>query len=48
MIYAARFDTMRALLGYLTENCCEGPPIQCGPAGKRGRAVILAKKDGVA
>ncbi len=48
MIYAARFDTMRALLGYLTENCCEGPPNQCEPAGKTGRAVILAKKDGVA
>ena len=24
MIYAAQFDTMNALLGYLTENCCGG------------------------
>jgi ArsR family transcriptional regulator, arsenate/arsenite/antimonite-responsive transcriptional repressor len=24
MIYAAQFDTMNALLGYLTENCCQG------------------------
>ena len=24
MIYAARFDTMNALLGFLTENCCQG------------------------
>src|SRR3974377_172571 len=24
MIYAARFDRMTALLGYLTENCCQG------------------------
>ena len=48
MIYAARFDTMRALLGYLTENCCEGPPNRCGPASKTGRAVILSNKDGVA
>jgi ArsR family transcriptional regulator len=24
MIYAARFDTMNGLLGYLTENCCQG------------------------
>src|ERR1043166_3737957 len=24
MIYAARYDSMRALLAYLTENCCEG------------------------
>jgi ArsR family transcriptional regulator, arsenate/arsenite/antimonite-responsive transcriptional repressor len=23
MIYAARFDTMNGLLGYLTENCCQ-------------------------
>ena len=23
MIYAARFETMNALLGYLTENCCK-------------------------
>ncbi len=24
MIYAARFDTMNDLLGYLTQNCCGG------------------------
>ena len=24
MIYAARYDTMNALLGYLSENCCAG------------------------
>ena len=24
MIYAARYETMNALLGYLTENCCQG------------------------
>ena len=23
MIYAARYETMDALLGYLTENCCQ-------------------------
>jgi ArsR family transcriptional regulator, arsenate/arsenite/antimonite-responsive transcriptional repressor len=32
MIYAARFDTMNALLGYLTENCCRGAPAACAPA----------------
>jgi len=36
MIYAARFDSMRALLAYLTENCCQGTetcaPVACGPA----------------
>ena len=24
MIYAAQYDTMNELLGYLTENCCKG------------------------
>src|SRR5947209_8642386 len=32
MIYAARFDRMTALLGYLTENCCQGQVEQCAPA----------------
>jgi ArsR family transcriptional regulator, arsenate/arsenite/antimonite-responsive transcriptional repressor len=32
MIYAARFETMNALLAYLTENCCNGAPESCGPA----------------
>src|SRR5213596_1857105 len=32
MIYAARFETMNALLGYLTENCCKGAPDACAPA----------------
>ena len=32
MIYAARFDTMNALLGYLTENCCGGASGLCAPA----------------
>ncbi len=34
MIYAARFETMNALLGYLTENCCQGTQ-SCGPAACR-------------
>jgi ArsR family transcriptional regulator, arsenate/arsenite/antimonite-responsive transcriptional repressor len=39
MIYAARFDTMNAVVGYLTENCCGGRA-DCGPrprapAGRR-------------
>src|ERR1700746_3211744 len=32
MIYAARYDTMNSLLGYLTENCCQGRGGQCLPA----------------
>jgi len=32
MIYAARFETMNALVGFLTENCCGGVPERCSPA----------------
>lgn len=31
LIYAARFETMNNLLGYLTENCCGGRPELCEP-----------------
>jgi DNA-binding transcriptional ArsR family regulator len=41
LIYAARFDTMTALLGYLTDNCCGGKPELCVPV-KRPRAANLA------
>src|SRR5215469_8718010 len=47
MIYAARFDTMNALLAYLTENCCRGAPEACVPSsvckprqGKRAKATV--------
>jgi ArsR family transcriptional regulator len=32
LIYAARYETMNNLLGYLTENCCGGRPALCAPA----------------
>jgi DNA-binding transcriptional ArsR family regulator len=37
LIYAAKYDTMNALLGYLTDNCCAGAAGKpdaacCGPA----------------
>src|SRR5215467_8703648 len=36
IIYAARYDSMRALLAYLSENCCQGAepgaPDVCAPA----------------
>src|SRR6202046_287700 len=39
MIYAAQFETMNALIGYLTDNCCGGvscaPAAECKPARKR-------------
>ena len=42
MIYAARFDTMNAVLAFLTENCCAGvgqgcAAPSCKPAPKRRR-----------
>jgi len=33
VIYAARFDRMNALMGFLTENCCGG--ISCSPDSAR-------------
>jgi ArsR family transcriptional regulator len=44
MIYAARFETMNALLGYLTENCCQGAPQACAPAACRPARVPNRKK----
>src|ERR1700741_99757 len=32
LIYAARYETMNDLLGYLTENCCAGVAEACAPA----------------
>src|SRR5271165_1553662 len=29
LIYSARYETMNALLAYLTENCCQGAPSEC-------------------
>ena len=40
LIYAANYDTMNALLGYLTENCCAGA--KCTTAG--GCVTTSAKK----
>ncbi len=34
MIYAARYETMNALLDYLTENCCAGGTDPCAPLKK--------------
>jgi ArsR family transcriptional regulator, arsenate/arsenite/antimonite-responsive transcriptional repressor len=46
MIYAAQFETMNALIEYLTENCCQGaaasaPAATCKPA-RRKRAKAPA------
>ena len=50
MIYAARYETMNALLGYLTENCCRGRAEECVPAktNARLRSAALRRKARVA
>jgi ArsR family transcriptional regulator len=45
MIYAARFDTMNALIGYLTENCCGGASEQCVPAAACAPAAKPRKRE---
>jgi ArsR family transcriptional regulator, arsenate/arsenite/antimonite-responsive transcriptional repressor len=49
MIYAARYETMNALIGYLTENCCQGRPGQCMPAEgtKPGSATFRRKEPAI-
>jgi DNA-binding transcriptional ArsR family regulator len=43
MIYSARYDTMNDLLGYLTENCCQGRAETCMPA--RRASVATRRKE---
>src|ERR1051325_3601671 len=45
MIYAAQFDTMNALLGYLTENCCQGR--HCPPPKRKASAPSARGKEKV-
>ncbi len=44
MIYAAQFDTMNALLGFLTENCCQGNAGGCAPAVCKPATATSAKE----
>ncbi len=48
MIYAARFETMNALLGYLTDNCCGGKPDQCAPSARCEPATPRRPKNATA
>jgi ArsR family transcriptional regulator len=47
MIYAARFDRMNALLGYLTENCCQGRAEECAPPACTTEAPRSRQKERV-
>jgi ArsR family transcriptional regulator, arsenate/arsenite/antimonite-responsive transcriptional repressor len=50
LIYAAKYNTMNALLGYLTANCCAGDAGKsaddcCGPSAKsrtKSKSKVLA------
>jgi ArsR family transcriptional regulator len=42
MIYAAQYETMNALLAYLTENCCQGR--SCAPARRKVAAPVPARR----
>jgi ArsR family transcriptional regulator len=44
MIYAARFETMNALLGYLTDNCCGGASEKCMSAPRKTPKPVAARK----
>jgi DNA-binding transcriptional ArsR family regulator len=44
MIYAARFEAMNALIGYLTDNCCGGAPEKCAPSRRCEPAKARKRK----
>ncbi|QTC91329.1 ArsR/SmtB family transcription factor [Brevundimonas goettingensis] len=37
ILYAARFDRMQSLLGWLVEDCCNGHPEVCTPLAEMAR-----------
>lgn len=44
IIYAANFDAINGLIGYLTENCCGGEPEACLPRRCRTQHERTPKK----
>jgi ArsR family transcriptional regulator len=44
MIYAARYDTMNAVIAFLTENCCRGRLDECLPSKRTKRASARRKE----
>lgn len=44
MIYAARYDTMKGLIAYLTDNCCQGHPEECAPAERKTETRPVARQ----
>jgi ArsR family transcriptional regulator, arsenate/arsenite/antimonite-responsive transcriptional repressor len=48
LIYSAKYETMNALLGYLTENCCQGKPKECAAIACVPEAAPQSKKEAAA
>lgn len=44
LIYSADFESMNALVGYLTENCCAGSGEACLSACRPSAAAKMAKR----
>jgi DNA-binding transcriptional ArsR family regulator len=44
MIYAAEVGAMNALVSYLTDQCCQGRPELCRPAGATKRPRRTARR----
>ena len=44
LIYMAEYSAMNALLGYLTENCCQGDPAGCGVGVCDGSTLVNVKE----
>jgi len=45
MIYAARYDIMNALIGFLTENCCAGTSAPCAPGNSCAPTTAKREKE---
>jgi len=44
LIYMAEYAAMNGLLTYLTENCCQGDPADCGVGRCDGSTLVTAKE----
>jgi DNA-binding transcriptional ArsR family regulator len=48
LIYSTKYETMNALLGYLTENCCQGKPEECAAVACVPAAAQQSKEEAAA
>ncbi|HKU95079.1 MAG TPA: metalloregulator ArsR/SmtB family transcription factor [Vineibacter sp.] len=46
LIYAANYDGMNALMGFLTENCCAGDAAACGAPVCEPASATLSRHKG--